>query len=81
MSQHQVFTLKSMGTSTSTIVPFLYLRLGRVRMHSIVKPIRKTVVGGHLTGLGNFTIPMEYKFQLLGNSKVSIVTEVNRSYV
>lgn len=28
--------------------------------------------------VGNSTIPIEYKSQLLGNSKVSIVTEVNR---
>lgn len=45
-------------------------------MHLTVKLIRKTVVGTHLTGLGNLTTPMDYKFQLLGNSKVSIATKV-----
>ena len=70
-----------MEKSTSTTVPSLWLTLERALVHSTVGRTRRSVVEWYQTGLGSSTTPVESRFPLLIDSRVSIVTGVTRSTV
>ena len=69
-----------MGRSISTTVLLRYQRLERETKHSTVEQTRKSAVEWYPTGLGSFSIPMDFRFPFILVSRAFIIIEVTRSY-